>query len=624
MYKITVPVMNENLKRCGLERTLEELKRLDAERVLLALDTYETDPEKRKEMVEELADNCRFMKAHGYEVGTWFWTFLLKDNKEFRNMRSLSGKEIPETMCPTDDKFVAFAAEYVKELATTGVDLILFDDDFRYGILSDTPACLCDGHIEAINRITGEQADLEEISRQIQTGGRNKVRDAYLQANGDAFRRFAAAIRAAVDEVNPDIRIGACACMTSWDIDGTDAYELAKLLAGNTKPFVRLIGAPYWAVRRNWGNCVQDVVELERMESVWTRKGEIEIWAEGDAWPRPRYNCPSSYLESFDMAIRAAGCTDGILKYGLDYHTNADYETGYAKAHERNSENYKGIQELFSDKESCGVRVYESMKKVADLVVPTKVNDRADLEDLFFSKAARTLSHNAIPSVYEGEGVCGIVFGENARNLPLTALKKGLILDIAAAEILTERGVDVGLLAIGDCAQDGSEEHFFYNNNCHLAQAEMVYDITLKASAEILSDMKTSKGVFPVSYRYENPDGNRFLVLNLNTRFGKLGLMKTYERSRQYAEQIPWLSGEKLPAYVYGHPSLYMQCKKKDTAMAVGLWNLFADIAVEPVVELAEVYSEIRFLNCSGRLDGDKVYLSDIPAFGFAAFEVVK
>ena len=35
--------------------------------------------------------------------------------------------------------------------------------------------------------------------------------------------------------------------MSSWDIDGTNAYELAKILAGNTKPLVRLIGAPYWA-----------------------------------------------------------------------------------------------------------------------------------------------------------------------------------------------------------------------------------------------------------------------------------------------------------------------------------------------------------------------------------------
>ena len=71
------------------------------------------------------------------------------------------------------------------------------------------------------------------------------------------------------------------------------------------------------------------------MESSWTKAGDIEILAEGDAFPRPRTRCPASYLEGFDTAIRASGCTDGILKYGIDYFSNTDYETGYAAFHRR-------------------------------------------------------------------------------------------------------------------------------------------------------------------------------------------------------------------------------------------------------------------------------------------------
>ena len=33
MYKITVPLMNSNIKRNDRERTLEELRKFDAERV---------------------------------------------------------------------------------------------------------------------------------------------------------------------------------------------------------------------------------------------------------------------------------------------------------------------------------------------------------------------------------------------------------------------------------------------------------------------------------------------------------------------------------------------------------------------------------------------------------------
>ena len=621
MYKISVPIMNSNLKGNGRNDTLKELERLDAERVFLALDTYEMDERKRKLTLDELADNCRFFKENGFEVGAWIWTFWVKDNKSFRNMRSIKGTEIKEFMCPTDEAFVKFSADYIMDVARCGVDIIQFDDDFRYGFLSDSPACLCDGHIAEINRITGESSTRDELTQYITSGRKNKFRDAFLKVNGDSFRNFAKEIRRAVNEVNPCIRISQCSCMSSWDLDGTDARELATILAGETKPLLRLIGAPYWAVEKSWGNSLQDVIELERMESAWTKKDNIEIMAEGDAFPRPRTRCPAVYLEGFDTAIRASGCTDGILKYGIDYHSNADYETGYARFHEHNRAVYSKIDQMFSGKIPCGVRVYESMKKIGDMVMPTKINRAVNIESLFFSKAARTLAYNSIPTTYEGDGICGIVFDENARNIPLDVLSNGLIIDIAAAEILTERGIDVGIETIGE-ATSGQCERFVDNNNHILASGATAYDIKLKASAEILSDIDTPKGVLPMSYRYENANGNRFLVLNINTRSNADNVLKHYARSRQYAEQIPWLSGQKLPAYIYGNPALYILCKHCNGTMAVGLWNFFADPVLSPTVQLDGEYSSITCINCSGHIDKDQVILSSIPPFGFVAFEV--
>ena len=98
--------------------------------------------------------------------------------------------------------------------------------------------------------------------------------------------------------------------------------------------------------------------------------------------------------------------------------------------------------------------------------------------------------------------------------------------------------------------------------------------------------------------------------------------MKHYDASRRYADAIAYLGGKKLPAFVYGNPALYVQAKEGNGALAVGLWNFFADIAVAPIVELDKAYSEITFINCTGKLEKDRVHLSDIPAFGFAGFEV--
>ena len=65
-----------------------------------------------------------------------------------------------------------------------------------------------------------------------------------------------------------------------------------------------------------------------------------------------------------------------------------------------------------------------------------------------------------------------------------------------------------------------------------------------------------------------------------------------------------------------------MIAKKDNNSMTVGLWNIFPDEILKPIIYLDRDYSEISFINCSGRLDGNKVFLSEIAQYGFAGFEV--
>jgi hypothetical protein len=61
---------------------------------------------------------------------------------------------------------------------------------------------------------------------------------------------------------------------------------------------------------------------------------------------------------------------------------------------------------------------------------------------------------------------------------------------------------------------------------------------------------------------------------------------------------------------------------KEGTALGVALFNPFEDEVLTPQIALDKVYTAARFVNCSGNLQGDKLTLTDIPPFGFAAFEV--
>lgn len=617
MYKVSVPVTLDNIMLYGAENVYNQLKRFDPDRVFISIGFYETDPVKRAEVFCQLKKTVSFFKNKGLETGVWVWAFMMH-NSPYTCMTSLKGQKHPENMCPTDEYFLLFAEEYAKDMARSGADIIMYDDDLRYGFLGDSPACVCENHLKKISEIVGEDVSAEFIKDKVYNGSKNKYRDAYLKANGDAFRNFAARMRKAVDSVDKSIRMGACACLNSWDIDGVSAPELSRIFSGEAKPFFRLIGAPYWGALKCWGISLQDSIELSRMECAWNNDTDIEIFSEGDAYPRPRTNVPASYLEGFDSALRAAGCTDGILKYGMDYTSCPDYETGYSAYHIRNRELYKKISKHFDNKDSIGVRVYETPAKLSD----ADFIEEENIDNLFFSLCARTLAYNTIPTVYEGKGITGAAFGENARHLTEDAFGKGLILDIRAAEILKEKGIDTGVKSFGEKTVSGTFEIFTDNNNRIAANAANIRDITVEDTAEILSYTEKDGRKIPMSFRYENSKGQRFFVLNIIPDINNPNILRHYERNRQYIENTLWLSGESLPAVTSGHPALYMQCKEKNGSLTVGLWNFFPDIVFTPEIRLSKNYTDIEFINCEGRLEENRVILSDIPAFGFAGFEV--
>ena len=517
--------------------------------------------------------------------------------------------------CPADAEFVRFAADCIEDIARCGVDMIVFNDDLRFSYLSVHLTCLCDHHIELLCHAVGEKLTREELADKILSGGENRYRDAYLALNQTVLTNFAKTMRERVDRVDPTIRMGFCAGMSSWDIDG-DAYTLAKAFAGSTRPFVRLLGAPYWAVKRSWGNRLQDVIELTRMEAEYFPCGEVELISEGDVWPRPRSQCPATFLEGYDTALRATQRLDGILKIALDYTAHPDYESGYTRLHVRNKSLHARIETAFAGKKSVGLRVYEYPKKVRTMQNPNELGERYRPDNLFFSEAARLVAGQGVPTVYEGDDCCGIAFGENARQLPRETLKNGMILDAAAAKILMDRGIDVGIISFG-APRTLLSERFLENGNRIIAFNTLSYEIVLKPSAKVLSVGLDKTGEAPLSFVYQNSNGERFLVLNISPR-GNDTLTAHYARGQQIRDFV----GKSFPALCTGHPDLYVLCSEGGRGLAVGLWNFSADPAFEPSVKLGRHYDTIEWIDGGGRLCGDTVLLDEIPAHGYAGFVV--
>lgn len=629
MYTVNIPINCDKFYRArDKQAILDELRAFDADRVMLNFETaldghillYNEDAYRRQ--LDRMREACAFFKGHGYEVGAWFWGLQFGEGFPFTEIRTLNGKTVKNFACPSDTDFREAFARCLTDVAETGVDIILLNDDLRFGAWGGF-GCICKNHLKMICEELGEELDEERLKELILNGGKNKYRDAFLRANKRSFEDYARRMRAAVDTVKPDIRLGFCACMTSWDIDG-DAFDLARIFAGNTKPLIRLIGAPYWANFKTEMRRLHVMIEMNRLEASWNPYDDIEVISEGDVYPRPRLNCAANFLEGFDTALRASGALDGILRICMDYVSNVGYETGYLKHYLKNKPIYRKIDEHFSDKKHTGIRIYESKCKVATMEMPNALGTASDMEEVFYSVAARVLTSSAIPTVYEGTGVTGIVFGENAYAIDEACFERGMIIDALAAKILSERGFDVGIERFGA----NTPIKFQYINedeNYIIARKASAVDVTLKPGAEILSlgSQDLENPSIPFCYRYENAAGQKFLVFNCNAQTCEM-VLRHPANAKLIEDSIEWLSGERLPAFCHGHPNLYMQCKENESGTAIGLWNFFEDEVIDPIVQLGREYESAEFINCTGSLLGDKISLSDIAPYGFCGVVLKK
>ncbi len=653
-YLNYVPAMNRTLRRAGREKLLSEMQSMGADALILSVWAYSTDPEKRRMELEALKENCAWFREKGYPVGAWTWSFWVDGEHPYTLIKTVRGKEVDKEVCPLDPEHHAAVAEWVAELASCGVDMILLDDDYRFGYHNGGMGCICRHHLAAMSRRLGEELREEDMPRLLLTGGKNRYRDAWLAVNGQALEAYARLLRGAVDRVDPRIRIGLCSCMSNWDADGSSPATVAKLLAGENRPFLRIAGAPYWAVKHHFGGLrLQDTMEFARMQLAWLEGSGIEVVSEGDSFPRPRWNVPASYLELFDLAMLADGKADGILKYVFDYRMNVDCETGYVRLHNHNAALRESVRAAFDGKTAVGVRVWEKEKKLADMTVPECIEGKEDIQHLCFSPASRMLAQLSLPTVFDGRGYANIVFGENVTALPAEERKRGVILDARAAELLSEQGIDVGVrtwqgmqnavLEYFPAEHDFSDVGGFLNTRTVTLESGArveSYFVTEEENELIYCSREELDGYFadpvqryPASYRYENANRERYFVLLSDAYFADLKRKnspaysegerdRSYMRQRQLLSALAWLSGRELPAVIEGAPDLYMIVKEGDGKLAVGLWNCSADPVLEPAVRLAKAATAVKGIGCEAVLRKGAVCPGQvIPPYSFVGFE---
>ena len=655
MYRVIVPIFNKNFSSLQLQLIVEQLNRADISEIFLTFPRVLRNRQVLEEQVALFTQNKAYLENQGIEVNAWLaptvgyggtgnkFAFDHDADEVYTRIKNFNGKEL-YAYCPLDDDFTDDFVRTLKALCSTGVKFVLFEDDFTVsGGKSSDLSCSCPKHMALYRQLLGRDISEAEVKQGLYFGGENEIRSAWQTAVRQTLVNFAKKIEREVHSDYPEVRIGLSANSSSYKMEGAAVPELATIIAGDTRPFIRLTGAPYW---RNAASLSTNM-EAIRLQANWCRdyNPSIEIVAEGDTYPRPRHWVPANYLEQYDMSLRADGNLDGILKYMLDYTSRADYETGYIDRHIRNSDHYEEIERRFSGKQGVGLNVFEAMLTVGKINFDEKYTPVTMCRGAHLPTMAQEICvDNSIPTAYGDSGSASVVFGESAHFLTDKAMDRGVILDATAALILHQKGVDVGIRQ-ADLAPTPCGEYFCKEDDvvsCSLDNEGQFYRFSLADTAEVLSQFligAAGLGVidgdieemskFPACYYYENREHQRFLVYSFVAHTARVkngwhkGLFRHYLRQSQLIYAIERLQGRPLPAVCQGHPQLYMICKKDERSMAVGIWNPFADEVISPKVTLNRAYSKIDCYQCKGSIAGNVVTLQeDIPPYSFALFTV--
>lgn len=502
---LTIPIMSPETDK-SRKMFLDDLNACGADRVLICNCEFFKEEKERENILAEIKKNIEFYTNEGLEPGIWTNTLGWGDPRgdDFKNkfsdatrITAFNGNTCT-AVCVLDKDFLQYMEKNMEDYAKTGTRLILLDDDL---VLSVRPGftCSCDLHIKEFSRRTGRKWTRKQI-QDLFTGEPSEYRTVWMDLTGESIINYCKRLRAAVDRVDPTIRMGLCASYTHYDLDGFDIQEIVNILAGEgNKPYLRLSGAAYWpyVAPRFPGMKISGVMEFVRMQTAWLENTDIELLDENDSYPRTSDVVPADSIEIYDKAMLTQTRVNR-LKYILHYGQNKEGDTAFLNEHLNNLSDNEKISEFFKDKEPVGWRVFCAEKKIRTAVLPEIYKgDLSFMPDHTMPYAGILAAVNGIPTKYSGNGPT-LVYGEDARYLPNELKNNTIVADRIAASILAEKNIPCTMIDL-----DFSEVDF--------SEAPDIFE-TLK---EIYPNLPmASKGIYILASENKSNDEMAILLIN--------------------------------------------------------------------------------------------------------------
>ncbi len=604
------------LKSTGIHRVILFSSNFAENSSIIPLSYYEQHAamlrpyvEQLKEMGVEVGINVLCTNGHCYYA----------DEKEFgfRRAVTINGEPSRGSVCYRDENFRKFFRQEYQYYAALKPSVIFTDDDIRANSMGQL-ICLCDEHVRMISERLGRQLTAEEIRAHIFTDSfeTDEIKQAYFDQIREDIEFLVSEIADAVHEISPETEIGVM----------TTSYPTVTLDRDLSRLFEKLYDSKKVTRIRTGMDFYRegDHNDIPMMFSMPTIQREFM-----------GHDCPAEIQPEIENDI-----------YGFFYKSNAVTKMQLVWCLSNGLQN---MQLNLFDFMNCGVCNYPEIKQMfcdngayfnaLSKLVP--INHRTEGVNIYVHPRAllarrakrndimfcafwhKWLNLMGIPlSTDLSKAQCVFLNGDDialASDEELDAiLKKGVIADKRAAEVLVHRGYGkrIGIESLCDIDELFAGERFTQNslnapyqgshNSNYFCDSLISPDLVAKpqyaAGAEILSTIinHNKQYVCDGVAIYENADGERFCILPFDYNAFSMFAHLNGRRKQQLLHVFEWLSRKELPL-VAENEKMCVNLNRLENRNVITLFNLASDEVQAPKLAYTPV-GKLKYLHQNGKL----------------------
>lgn len=313
------------------------------------------------EMGREIGAVRAALEPLGIEVD-WWCAPSIRYVSGFAAIEDANGNKSKDNKkCPLDPAFQSDWSAKVKSVAAAlRPAMINIEDDYTlaWGRGLNGCACFCPRHLASFASRYGKALTGPEIAAAFanRTKENEPIRRAFAETVRASLAELAGRVRAAVDEVDPSIRIMLCESGACSDYDGDALETLARAFSGpRTRPCVRPSGAIYGAQTTPADippAVAHTMYTLERLPR------DVETFYEADPYPHNRFFTSAAQMRSL-MAGAVFMGSQNVLFYCLQYLDDPLEDPGYAESYRSMKPRLETVRSFVADRQAhlAGVRV---------------------------------------------------------------------------------------------------------------------------------------------------------------------------------------------------------------------------------------------------------------------------